>query len=177
MKYTDNRRIFPRAALALLLTTILMVTISNAQGYGESQLIGKKAAYFSLKNLEGKDVRITDFVGKVVILDFWATWCPPCRRGVPDFIQLQNEFGKKQFTMLGVSLDQDGPGVVKKFVSTQGVNYPMVMGDEGVVRNYGNIEAIPTTFIIDKKGVIRNQLVGYHPMETFRNEVKKLLAE
>ncbi len=148
-----------------------------AQMEETSPLIGKQAAYFSLPNLDGKEIRITDYIGKVVVVDFWATWCGPCRMEIPDFIQLQTELGSKGFAMLGVSLDQAGPAVVRRFVSDNGINYPIVMGDEDVVQKYGNIEIIPTTFIIDKKGIIRAHFMGLRPKEVFEAEVKKLLSE
>ncbi len=140
-------------------------------------LVGRAAPQFTLQDLDGKNVSLSSFKGKVVVLDFWATWCPPCRQEIPHFIDLQNKYGKKNFTFLGVSVDQDGPSVVKTFVAKNGMNYPQLMATQQVVMNYGKIDGIPTTFVIDKKGVIRNVFVGYHPKEVFEKEIQKYLAE
>lgn len=140
-------------------------------------LIGSPAAAYTLQNLDGKTVSSAAHKGKVVILDFWATWCPPCRMEIPSFIELQKKYEKKGFTFVGISLDQDGPQVVKDFAAKYGMNYPQLMGSYEVVTNYGSFEAIPTTFVIDRKGTIRRVLQGYHPQSVFESEIQKLLGE
>ncbi len=156
---------------------VFVVAIGIALGTQRSMnsLIGQTAPQFTLQNLDGEIVTSSVFKGKVVVLDFWATWCPPCRMEIPDFIELQKEYGGKGFTFVGVSLDQDGPEVVKKFVKASGMNYPQLMGSVEVVSSYGNFEGIPTAFVIDKNGIIRNIFVGYRPKDVFEKEIKKLL--
>ena len=83
-------------------------------------------------------------------MDFWATWCAACRLEIPDFVELQKQYGDKGLTVIGVSLDEQGPDVVKKFVKQFGVNYPIVIGNEKAAEAYGRIDVIPTTFVIDR---------------------------
>lgn len=135
----------------------------------------KKAPDFALKSLDGKTVKLSDFKGKVVIIDFWATWCPPCRKGIPDLISIQNEF-KKDVVIIGVSLDnektiKDVPGFAKQY----GINYPIVYGNQKVVDDYGGIQGIPTAFIVDKKGNVADMHVGLVPKDTYVNKIKELL--
>lgn len=137
----------------------------------------KKAADFKLRTLEGKEVKLSDYRGKVVILDFWATWCPPCRKGVPDLISLQNEF-KKDLVVIGISLDQQNTiKDLKPFIENYKINYPVVLGDEKVVKDYGGISAIPTSFIIDQKGNIVDSHIGLVPKTVYVDQIKSLLKK
>ena len=123
------------------------------------------APAFTLTDITGKSVSLSDFKGKVVILDFWATWCPPCRREIPDFITIQNEFGAKGVQVVGIALDE--PGKVQAFARANGMNYPVLLGTQETATLYGGIEGIPTTFIIDRKGKIVERFEGFRPKETF----------
>ncbi|RMF92604.1 MAG: TlpA family protein disulfide reductase, partial [Candidatus Schekmanbacteria bacterium] len=126
----------------------------------KDELVNSIAPDFSLKDLNGNEFRLSDHNGKVRIIDFWATWCPPCRMEIPDFQTLHNKYSEKGFVMIGVSLD-DSSDIVKKFVNKYQVTYPIVMGNEEVVNLYGGIRGIPTTFIVDKDGKIFKKYVGY----------------
>jgi thiol-disulfide isomerase/thioredoxin len=123
---------------------------------------------WELKDVDGKPVNFSSFKGKVVVLDFWATWCPPCRSEIPGYVKLQEKYKDKGLVIIGVSLDQAGPDVVKKFIGDFHLNYQVVMGDEAVVQAFGGVEGIPTTFIIDRTGKIRDKKVG--AMETAEYE-------
>ena len=125
--------------------------------------------------MDGKNVSLADFRGKVVILDFWATWCPPCIREIPDFIELYEQYKDKGFAMLGISLDQAGISVVKSFAERFKINYPIMMTDGRVDKAYGGITSIPTTFVIDPEGNIRKKHVGYVSKDVFEAEIKTLL--
>ncbi len=135
----------------------------------------KAAPAWELKDVDGKTVKASDFDGKVVILDFWATWCPPCKAEIPGFVELQKQYGDKGLVVIGVSLDEQGPAVVKPFMKQFEMNYPVVMGDAKIVQAYGGIEGIPTTFIIDRSGNIVAGHVGYVAKETFEKEITPLL--
>jgi len=128
---------------------------------------------FTLPDLNGKPVSLADFKGRVVVLDFWATWCPPCRREIPDFIKLQTEYGSKSVQIVGIALDE--PGKVQEFARQNGMNYPVLLGTQEISVKYGGIEGIPTTFIIDKNGKIANRFEGFRPRAVFEEEIKKLL--
>jgi cytochrome c biogenesis protein CcmG/thiol:disulfide interchange protein DsbE len=133
------------------------------------------APAFTLQDLTGNNISLSDFRGKVVILDFWATWCPPCIKEIPDFIELYEKYKDKGFAMLGISLDQEGIGVVKDFVEKYKVNYPILMADGQIHNKYGGITAIPTTFVIDPAGNIHKKYVGYIEKAVFEADIKKLL--
>ena len=136
---------------------------------------GAKAAAWQRVNTDGKPVKSSDFAGKVVILDFWATWCPPCKAEIPGFVELQEKYGDKGLMIVGVSLDEQGPAVVKPFMQQFRVNYPIVMGDEKILQDFGGVTAIPTTFIIDKAGNIVKKHVGFASKEDFEKEITPLL--
>lgn len=136
---------------------------------------GSPAPAWTLRDLSGKFVKSDQFKGKVVILDFWATWCPPCRKEIPGFVDLYKRYGDKGLVVVGVSLDQQGPSVVKPFLAKLGVNYPVVMGDARVAAAFGGIDALPTTFIIDRSGNIARTHIGYADVETFEKDIKPLL--
>jgi cytochrome c biogenesis protein CcmG/thiol:disulfide interchange protein DsbE len=142
---------------------------------------GSSAPYaapaWELKDMDGKVVKLADYSGKVVILDFWATWCPPCRQEIPGFISLQNKYGKDGLAVVGISLDEDGPTAVKPFVKQTGINYTVVAGNDQVTKDYGDIESIPTTFIIDRNGRVMSKHVGYVAESVFESEIVPLLQQ
>jgi cytochrome c biogenesis protein CcmG/thiol:disulfide interchange protein DsbE len=133
---------------------------------------------FSLVNVaDGKTVTLSKLRGKVVLIDFWATWCPPCRMTIPHLMDLQKEYGGKRFTVVGISLDQQGEAVVKPFYESWKMNYPVVIDQDGsVARNYGGIRSIPTGLLIDRKGHVINGFIGYRPKEEIEGYVKQALA-
>lgn len=141
---------------------------------GNSASASNKAPDFTLVGPAGKKVSLSDYKGKVVIVDFWATWCPPCRKGIPDLVDLQTEFGSK-IAIIGISLDTDTKDQVASFAKNFNINYTVLFATPDVVESYGNVEAIPTSFIIDKNGNIVNQYVGLTPKETYESEIKKLV--
>jgi cytochrome c biogenesis protein CcmG/thiol:disulfide interchange protein DsbE len=161
--------------LAIVIILILsFVSITEALQTNKEDI---KAPNFSLKSVDGKTIKLSDFKGKVVIIDFWATWCPPCRKGIPDLISIQNEF-KSDVVIIGISLDgaqtiKEVPGFIKDYA----INYPVVYGDENVIKAYGGITSIPTAFVIDKKGNVADMHVGLVPKDTYVNKIKELLKK
>jgi len=140
-----------------------------------ADLRAETAPAFTLQDTSGKPVKLSDYKGKVVILDFWATWCPPCRAEIPNFVDLQKQYGKQVLAVIGVSLDQDGVAGVADFAKAHSINYPIVMGNQDVVEAYGGIEAIPTTLVIDQAGNVVARHTGFTDKSEFEAEIKKLL--
>ena len=135
----------------------------------------KAAPEWQLNDVDGKPVKLSDFKGKVVILDFWATWCPPCRAEIPGFVAIQKKYADKGLSVIGVSLDQQGPSVVKPFMRELGMNYPVVMGNPKIVGDYGGITEIPTTFVIDRRGNVVTAYEGVTDQATFESVIGPLL--
>lgn len=140
----------------------------------------KKAAEFNLTKIGEKgSLKLSDLKGKVVILDFWATWCPPCRAGIPDLVELKKQY-KDDLEIVGISLDAITRGGMTKddvipFMKEFKINYPIVDGDMNVIQAYGGIQSIPTSFVIDKKGNVVNMHVGLIPKASYEKEIKSLL--
>jgi thiol-disulfide isomerase/thioredoxin len=136
----------------------------------------KPAADFKLVDLEGKARTMDEFRGKVMILDFWATWCGPCRLEIPHLKDLYTTYRDKGFEIVGVSLDQAGPNVVKDFVKKQAINYPILMGNNDVVSAYGGVRGIPTAFVITQDGKIYRRYIGYKEKSVFESDIRALLG-
>ncbi|HUI80720.1 MAG TPA: TlpA disulfide reductase family protein [Bryobacteraceae bacterium] len=130
---------------------------------------------FALKDGDGKVVHLSDYRGKVVLLDFWATWCGPCKIEIPWFVDFQREH-REGFAVLGVSMDDEGWDVVKPFLAKQKVNYRVMMGNDQTSQLYGGIDALPTTFLIDREGRIAAVHVGLVNRKDFENGIDQLLA-
>lgn len=130
---------------------------------------------FTLKNLENQEVRLSDYKGKVVFLNFWATWCAPCRQEIPHFIDLVDKYGKDGFVVLGVALDPREFEKVPGFANQLGINYPVLLDETGVSQLYGGIQSIPTTFVIDRNGKAIDRIVGSRPHAEFEKIVKATL--
>ena len=112
----------------------------------------------------------------MVILNFWATWCPPCKREIPDFIELYEKYEEQGLVILGVSVDQGGWMVTKEFVDKAGINYPIVMANRDVIYQYGGIKSIPTTYVINQKGQIAGQFTGYRSKNVWEEQIKSVLG-
>lgn len=151
------------------------ITKNNLLPTVKSEIITEAAPDFTLYTLSGDEVKLSDYLGKVVILDFWATWCPPCRKAIPDLISIQNEY-KDDLVVIGISFDQTATqNDLVPFIESYGINYPVVLGNIEVSDAYGNIQAIPTSFIIDQEGKIINKHVGLVPKSTLVEEINLLL--
>lgn len=129
----------------------------------------------------GKLIQLSELQGKIVILDFWATWCAPCRRGIPDLVEIKKEFGDKGVEIIGISLDGVTRGGQTKqhvipFIEEFKINYPIVFGDQNTMYQYGVTKSIPTTFVLDREGSVVSQYEGLVPKQTFINDIEKILT-
>lgn len=140
-----------------------------------------KAVDFTLTTVDGQPLKLADYNGKVVLLNFWATWCPPCRMEIPHFNELSKELAGQGAVIIGVSVDQGGVQTVRNWMKNNVVGYPVVMDDGQISRQYSNIlqpeerGGIPFTFLIDKEGNVRKTFVGYRDKAVWEKEIKALL--
>jgi thiol-disulfide isomerase/thioredoxin len=128
---------------------------------------------FLLHDISGRIVSTADWKGKVVILNFWATWCPPCREEIPELVQLQAKY-KDKLLIVGASEDDDGPQKVQQFAQRYGMNYPIVMATRELIDNYGGVPALPTSFVIDPQGRVMMKHTGLYDYEVYEREVRAL---
>ena len=122
-----------------------------------------------------KVIDVGKYRGKAVLINFWATWCGPCVQEIPSLVSLQKEFGSQGLQIIGVSMDQDGEGPVQKVIGKKGINYPVVMGDEQISRDFGGIYGIPASFLIDQAGNVSKRFDGLTSHDTFVAAVKQVL--
>ncbi len=142
---------------------------------GAAAVPSKMAPAWKLKDVDGNTVTLDQFRGKVVVLDFWATWCPPCRTEIPGYIALQKKYAADGLVIVGVSVDTDGVAPVKKFIKDMGMNYIVVMADDDIQDAYGPIGGYPTTFIIDREGHIRDKKLGRKPVTAYEKDILAVL--
>jgi cytochrome c biogenesis protein CcmG/thiol:disulfide interchange protein DsbE len=137
----------------------------------------KQAPNFSLKDAAGATVNLADYRGKVVLVNFWATWCGPCEVEIPWFIEFEQKYKDQGFAVLGVSMDDDGWKSVQPFVAKHKINYRVVIGSEVVSQQFGNIDSLPTSFVLDRQGRIAANHVGLVEKKEYQNEIVKLLED
>ena len=136
---------------------------------------GIQAPDFELVSLDGRKVKLSDFRGKAVILNFWATWCAPCKTEMPWFVDLQKQYGNDGLAILGVAMDDSDPQKIAQFASEMGVNYPVLLGTNNVSDAYGDVEYLPTTFYINRQGKIVGKVAGLIGKAEIEDDAKKAL--
>lgn len=141
---------------------------------GSSNL--KAAPDFTLKDANGSSVKLSDYRGKVVLLNFWATWCGPCKIEIPWFMEFEQQYKNKGFAVLGVAMDDDGWAAVKPYIAEKKMNYRVVMGNDSVATAYGGIDSLPTTFVIDQEGRIVASHIGLINKDDYLKEIQSLLG-
>jgi peroxiredoxin len=147
-----------------------------AAAFNLKDAVGQPMPTFSLKDANGQMVRPADYKGKVVLLDFWATWCGPCKIEIPWFIDMERQFKDQGFAVLGVSMDEDGWTAIKPYVQKMQMNYRVLLGNDEVSTAYGGLDSLPTTLLIDRQGKIASVHVGVTMgKEEFKDAVVKLL--
>ncbi|OIP44480.1 MAG: hypothetical protein AUK28_10145 [Desulfobacterales bacterium CG2_30_60_27] len=139
-------------------------------------LAGSAVPHFALPSVaDGAVIDSNQYKGKVRLIIFWATWCPPCREEIPALIRLQDEFGAKGFTVVALSVDQDSAGMVRKFVEKNKVNYPVMRADRDVLQKFGGITGVPYSFLVDQAGNVVKSYPGFADYRILRNDISGLI--
>lgn len=154
-----------------MIWTVALLLASTAAHGQETQ----KTAALALKDINGRSISLGDYKGKVVLLNFWATWCPPCRAEMPDLIEMQREYAKQGLQVVGVTYPPETVGAVRRFVRRLGVNYPVALGTKETKALFDAGETLPLTVVIDRDGNIRDTVEGIMLPEEFEQKVKPLL--
>jgi len=156
------------------LVLLLAISAENAKALEKNY---PDAPDFTLTDLSGNNISLSSFNGKVVFLNFWATWCPPCRKEIPGFIEIYEKYKDQGIVIIGISVDKTGVDSVRDFVEKEKITYPVVMGNSDIVNDYKPGRFIPTTIIVDKNGKIRHKHVGYMDKDTLEKNFLDLNKE
>ncbi|MHB8973371.1 MAG: TlpA family protein disulfide reductase [Pirellulaceae bacterium] len=164
-----------------MLTLFGLVTVLLLPGCTETRSTPTFSLDFTVTDVQGQTHRLTDYRGKVVIVDFWGTWCPPCRAEIPSFVRLQEEYGPQGLQIIGLSYEKSAPKLatrtVQTFMAANGINYPCALGTRDILTQVPGFQGFPTTVFLDKTGRVRALESGLHKYEYLESIVKQLLAE
>lgn len=171
--------------LALLVLVSLGIGLAGQQQASPAQQkvasiaageIGSHLPQFSVRDLRGRRISSADLKGKIVLIDFWATWCGPCKKEMPGYQQLLDRYGARGFVVIGLKLDtmKDTQSPLR-FANRLGVHYPLVVATEAVRQKFGGIEGLPTTLLYDRQGILREKVIGFEYSTTFENYLKQML--
>ncbi len=149
----------------------------NSAGGDSGELKGKSAPAFALEALDGRTVRLADFHGKAVLLNFWATWCQPCKIEMPWFEEMQRQYGPQGLQVVGIAMDDASKEDIEKFARDMGVNYPILLGKESVGDAYGGVQFLPSTFFIDREGKIVDRIFGLRSRSEIEDDIKLSLGQ
>ncbi len=155
---------------------VLLVVLTGC-GSGDTTSSHGRAPDFSLPTHTGDTFTLSDHAGSVIVVNFWATWCKPCVDEMPEFVELQEEYGANRLQFVGISVDQRGFEAIKPFAERMSINYPLVVADSDVIEKYGGVSVIPTTFIVGKGGQIRDKIIGRTTRTELMSVVRGLLEE
>jgi thiol-disulfide isomerase/thioredoxin len=166
-----NRNPLALVVVGLIVATMLYFGMHVARRSTKSS----PAPDFTLESLDGKSMRLSDLRGKAVLLNFWATWCGPCKIETPWLVELQNQYGSQGLQVIGVAMDDSGKEDIAKFAKDMGVNYPVLLGKEAVGEAYGGVPALPETFFIGRDGKIVDKIIGLKGKAEIEDSIKKAL--
>lgn len=165
--------------VAIVISLMLVFGIQKTRHgspQGAGSLQGRPAPDFSLASLDGNTLKLSDFHGKAVLLNFWATWCEPCKIEMPWFVELQKKYGPQGLQILGVAMDDASPKEIADFAKKMGVNYPIMIGKEAVGDQYGGLPYLPSTFYIDRDGKVVDRVYGLVSRSEIEADIQKALA-
>jgi thiol-disulfide isomerase/thioredoxin len=162
-------------AVALMLYVGFHAARRNGPSFAPRLALASPAPDFTLQSLDGKTMRLSDFRGKAVLLNFWATWCGPCKIEMPWFVELQKQYASQGFQIVGVAMDDASKEDISKFAKDMGVNYPILIGKESVGDEYGGVPALPESFLIGRDGKIVDKILGLRGKAEIEDAIKKAL--
>ena len=162
-------------AVALMLYFGFHAARRDGPSFAPRLALASPAPDFTLQSLDGKTMRLSDFRGKAVLLNFWATWCGPCKIEMPWFVELQNQYASQGFQIVGVAMDDASKEDISKFAKDMGVNYPILIGKESVGEEYGGVPALPESFLIGRDGKIVEKILGLRGKAEIEDAIKKAL--
>ena len=175
-----NALVFVALMVAILFMLASGKYLDRNRAHGQLKLVGNvegvPAPDFTLPSLDGNKVKLSDYRGKAVLLNFWATWCPPCKVEMPWFADLQKKYGKDGLVVLGIAMDDSKPEAIAQFAAEMGVNYPVLLGTDKVSDDFGSVQDLPTTFYIARDGRIVDKTIGLMDEKDIENSVKKALS-
>lgn len=171
----DGRIRRPTHRSSFLAALLLVFAAALAQGQKPSALVHHAAPEFARPDLAQHRVDLASLRGKVVLLNFWATWCAPCRLEMPRFVEWQKQYASQGLQIVGVSIDDDA-APVRPFVEKMHLDYPVVMGDARLNTLYGGVYGVPVTFVIDRQGIVRARIDGGADLPALEKQLRQLLA-
>jgi len=171
----SSKRVLIYSIVALCLLGLYLAGRRTAQK-PKPTAVGNAAPDFSVADIDGKKFSLSDYKGKVVLLDFWATWCTPCRAEIPHFVEMQQQLGPRGFQVIGISMDEDAKPV-KDFYQQFKINYPVAIGDEKLAQSFGGVLGLPVNFIIDRDGRILKKFLGATDVSEIDKTVGDALAQ
>jgi thiol-disulfide isomerase/thioredoxin len=179
--------VFVKRDPVVIIVVVMVITLMLVFGIRKSRHVSsptqtstgelKVAPDFTLQSLEGKPIHLSDFRGKAILLNFWATWCEPCKIEMPWIVDLQKQYASQGLQVVGVAMDDVGPDEIAKFTKQMGVNYPVVIGKDEVADSYGGLPFLPTTFYIGRDGKIVDKVFGIKGRGEIEDDIKKALAQ
>lgn len=160
-------------SLCIMFCISLFATLISMPGYSQAST---KMPAFVLENVvDGKNVNSIDFQGKALLVTFFATWCPPCMQEIPSLVELQQEFARDGFSVIGLSVDQGGAKEVARLVERQAINYPVLMADAQTAEDFGGVFGIPVSFLVNKSGNVVKQYTGLTPHSVLVKDVRSVI--
>lgn len=175
-----NALVFATLLVAIVAMLATGKYLDRTRRHGAAKLVGDvhgvPAPDFELTSLDGKRVKLSDYRGKAVLLNFWATWCSPCKVEMPWFVDLQKKYGNDGLVILGIAMDDTETPKIAQFASEMGVNYPVLLGTDQVSEEYGNVQFLPTSFYIDREGKIIAKGAGLLGRNDIEENIRKALA-
>ena len=178
-----RRKPFVTFVVAMVITLMMLFAIERTGrsaghlGATRADVEDKVAPDLTLQSIDGKTVRLSDFRGKAVLLNFWATYCAPCRIEMPWFVELQNRYGAEGLQVVGVAMDDASPNDIEKFANDLGVNYPILVGEETAGNAFGGVQFLPSTLYIGRDGKVVDKVFGLKKRNEIEEDIKRALAQ